>query len=255
MKRMLLYITTILIPGLYSCGPANKNFSTGYRSITIDSSYAYYIREYYQEYDSSRNLLKSKQELQADKTYRLIEVEYLFVSKDDKNNVIYFTTVPDRRQMRYSENYLGPDSVNMHDVRMLHFGKIDSLNRELYLFTGFKSSERDNWHIKSLNNTAYIKVERIEEIARYELNDVLVVDSALADSVVFRKVAPFHLVYYNPKAKKGRPSAVHENRFYFHEGNPREIILSYGTAIKGKRSWQKFGKRHIVHDPRQVFDN
>jgi hypothetical protein len=251
MKKLFVFI--LLIPIFQSCRVYPSLASNTDPYITIDNTYDYYIREYYVDEEKNRYDLKSKQDITGSAKKKLIEVEYLFVSNDGKDNVIYMTTVPDRRQQRYSENYLSSDSVNMHDVRMLLFGKITGSKQDQFLFTDFKPSGRDIWQVQRNSNPAFLKVETISEIKNDELNEIMVADSALASSVIFEKVESFRLVHYDPKKPKAGRAVVEKNRFYYHGGESAEVIIYYNEKIAGGKMVQRFSKKKIVYDPEKIF--
>jgi hypothetical protein len=251
MNRSILVVAISLL--LQNCKTYTLQMANTNPYVSIDSSYDYYIREYYVEEKDNRFDLKSKQEIAGSVNKILIEVEYLFISKDDKDNVIYMTTVPDRRQQRYSDNYLGKDSVNMHDVRMLHFGKKTGIDKDSFLFMDFKHSEWDIWTVKKSDDPAEINVKTIAEIKSKELNEVMVVQSALATPVVFEKVNQFHLVYYNPQKPKKGTAVVDGNRLYYNSGKPTEILLYYDKEISDRNNVQRYKKKKIVYDPENTF--
>ncbi len=250
MKRFLLY--TCLILQVQACRVYPSMSSNTGPFITIDDTYDYYIREYYVEEENERYELRSKQQPAISSSKKLIEVEYLFVSNDGSDNVLYLTTVPDRRQMRYSENYLGSDSINMHDVRMLHLGKMTGNNKDSFLFVDFKSANRDTWHIQRIGTSA-IKVHTILNVKNNELNQMMIVDSALANPVIFEKVPSFHLVYYDPKKKDAAIAGVDKNRLYYHDGEHNEIIVYYDKELPEGKNVQRFPKKQIVYDPQRIF--
>jgi hypothetical protein len=249
-KLILLWLIAVIASG---CRVYISVTDTKDPFITLDSTYDYYIREYYVEERNKRYRLMSKQEADNNASKKLIEVEYLFVSNDEKRNVIYLTTVPDRRQKRYSEDYPGRNFVNMHDVRMLHFGIITGEKRDEFLFTDFNNADRDVWSLSAGEHPGQIKVNTLMEIRDGEFSEMMLVDSALSEPVIFEKVDHFRLVYFDPK-KSGKDTAlVDRNRIFYHKENPRGITVYYDRRLPGGHPAQSFPKKQIVYDPKNIF--
>lgn len=222
--------------------------------IEIDNNkYDYYIREFYTAADASGYKIKSKQDIQVTDHAKLIEVEYLFISKDDRNHVIYMTTVPDRRQNRYSDHYLGNDSVNMFDVRMLHFGRLMGNRKDSFYFSDFKIGERDIWKIDRLSGVQQLVVSAVFEEKREELNQVLIPGASLESPVIFEKVNGFALVYHNHFKKSLPVASVDQNRIFYQPGDPGEIYLFYTFPEEAESHVLRFKGKQIVYDPKNIF--
>lgn len=222
--------------------------------ITVDSNkYDYYIREYYTTSDETGFVVKSRQDLKSSENARLIEVEYLFISKDDKNHVLYMTTVPDRRQNRYSTYYLGNDSVNMFDVRMLHFGLLTGISKDSFYFSAFKKGSRDIWKIDRSADGQKLIVNSIYEEKRNELNQVFIPGASLESPVVFEKVSGFVLVHHDHFKEKWSGSSVEQNRIFYKPGVPGELYLFYSFRQHKESHVMRFKGKQIVYDPKSIF--
>ena len=220
--------------------------------IQLDSSYDYFVREVYRVDSGIVRMLKSDAEAGLDAKNTLIEIEYLFISNDGKANVIYMTTVPDRRQKRYSENYLGNQFVNMHDVRIIHFGKINKADNNQFIFHKYNPTTNDEWTIsKYKENEIFIRT--IKETKEGEFYNMMLVDSALADPVRFTKIDQFQLVYYNPKSIVKDTAHVEENKIYYEKNSKLPVYLWYDKQLEDGFRVKHYRKKRIPYNPDQVF--
>ena len=238
---------------LFSCSRSiSISDVSGAPSVQLDSTYHYFIREIYRIDSGDVKLLKSEGIAGPNTKATLIEIEYLFISNDGKDNIIYMATIPDRRQKRYSENYLGSEYVNTHDVRIVQFGKISALDKNKFVFSSYKAGNEDEWTV-TVHRDAEVFINTIKETKGGEFYNMMLVESALADPVKFKKVNRFNLVYYNPKSKITDTAHVAGNKIYYEKEAKFPVYVYYGRQKDDRYNVKQFRKKRIPYNPEEIF--
>jgi len=137
---------------------------TGFQSITLDTSYRFYVRTVYVDKNENReNVLKSNVN-NADTANKIrIEIEYLLISWAHKN-VIYITTVPDKFQTYYSTHILPDTIINAYDFSTFHFGKLNN-EGEIVTFISNQGTKKINWQIRPVLSNGYPQKIFMREIS------------------------------------------------------------------------------------------
>lgn len=191
--------------------PQNQ-FLLNPNSITIDSSYSYYIRKVYKREGpfSKKSFVSNLYE--GGKPEDLVEIEYLLLSPS-KGNAIYLTMIQDMNQKFYSRNYLGDQYINGFEFRNFLFG---TFKHNKIVFISKDDSTTDEWTV-GFNDTAdEVLVLNILENVHGEYNQNTPIEKALDKNVGFTKISTPSLVFHYPGKPLSDiyPSADNKIHFY-----------------------------------------
>lgn len=200
MKYMIAMLTALTLSACsshafhYFKGPEDPP-PASYHTFLLDSSYALYVRKVNRVGRPGDRDLETKQHTVRSESQPLIEVEYLIVS-DSLRNVIYISTLADKYQRYYQKNYLGDGYVNIWDFETVLFGKM----QDNHTFV-FGSKDKDHtstiewqWHRQGQEAV----IVDIQEFVKGEFQLFIPAHQALKDSILFRRVGAFNIVYHKP---------------------------------------------------------
>lgn len=217
MKTFIIYI--ILCALSVGCGNyftrikySNKQLLLDASTITLDSTYDYYIRKVYkkEKQKGQKSFAANIDEVGTQKD--LIEIEYLLIS--NKGYVIYLTMIQDRRQMFYAKNYLGDKYLNGFDFRNFLFGKIQ--NDEVSFTSKDNSKTVDKWKINFNNARDIVTVTSITEMKHGDFEQMLPVELALEKQLGFAKIKTPILVFHEP-GKKNDTLISSDDKIHFYK--------------------------------------
>lgn len=230
------------------------------RSINLDTSYHFYIRQVYKDKDeNSQNILRSNVSKTDTANKVRIEVEYLLLSWLHKN-VIYITTVPDKFQQYYSKHVLPDTIINAYDFSTFHFGKLSD-DGETVAFVSDNGSKKVSWELRPLLTSGFPKqlflrelyVEKKEVVA-----DVILVDKALQEQVVFTKQPAYSIIFNKPGTNGDDGPSIMKCRlvdgkiyFYqYHRG--MDVLFRFSCNINEKDSTIGFNYKRSIYDSRPL---
>lgn len=175
--------------------------------IVLDNSYDFYVRAVTSKEqvvagsDAKQRLLglmeagNLKGRFDID-TGRIIEIEYLWISRC-QHTVLYVSTVADRFQNRYSDkSFLGLDKPNVADFRILLIGKVDT---DKVVFYGRDGAHTDTWTIRE--KASEIRLQMIEQKRFGELEEVFLLDDAVHNPLVFKKLNSWKVMFLDKDDK------------------------------------------------------
>jgi hypothetical protein len=261
MKRYLIIIIVIACCG---CSRGKYYVTNTFRNgtppnlyyIDIDSSYHFYKREVYKDKDEdSLNILRSNVSKTDTANKIRIEVEYLLISLLHKN-VIYITTVPDKFQYYYSK-YILPDTIiNSYDFNTFQFGKLDTAGEMVTFKT---DNARDiTWQLRPILINSFPKQIFLRELTigkRDMPDDVILVDKALQEQVVFTKQNTCNIVFDRPGTKAMDPVSLmqcrlSDSRIYVCQvKNGYNVCFRFNNSINGKDSAISFNHKRTTFTP------
>ena len=128
-----------------------------------------------------------------------IEVEYLLLSWVQKN-ALYISTIPDKYQHYYSNNFIADTLINAYDFSTFHFGKIEQDGESISFFSP-EEKQTVTWDIRPFINQAFPKKISIREIAVQQndlLEDVILINKALEEPLVFTHQDNFNIIFEKP---------------------------------------------------------
>lgn len=209
--------------------------------IQLNNSYQFYTRKVYKNTPKGDGgeFVTNKSVVGAD----LIEVEYLLISYKTKN-VIYITTIPDRKQTYFSGHTL-PDStlLNMQDLNRFQFGILsgdsitftskDERSRNVWVMRPGKTSHnKDSIIHKPSPRHTMLHIEQVEQQVRKRNDNVFVFDNlisvadALEEPVYFIKQNSFRFVLFNDNTGANNLPELLLNRIHFiHHGRRFTLYL------------------------------
>ena len=82
---------------------------------------------------------------------------------------------------------------------------------------------------------------------------MILVESALADPVKFRKVNRFNLVYYNPKSTISDTAYVLDNKIYYQKDAKLPVYMYYDNLPDDNYKVKRLRKKRIPYDPYEIF--
>lgn len=217
------FLAPLLLFVLFCCGCGRGKYyvSNVFRkadvdnieSLTLDSSYNFYLREVYKDKnEQNENILKTNVEKKDTANKTRIEVEYLLLSWVHKN-AIYIATVPDKYQNYYSSNFLADTLINAYDFSTFYFGKITDDGESIF-FVSNNGKKVITWDLRPFIVGSFPKKVSIREIA-VERNDlienVILINKALEEPLTFSRQNNFTIVFEIP----GKKAIVNKDIFSF----------------------------------------
>jgi hypothetical protein len=226
------------------------------QSVTLDSSYRFYTRTVYKDKNENReNVLRSNVS-NADTANKIrIEVEYLLISWTDKN-VIYITTVPDKFQSYYSTHILPDSIINAYDFSTFHFGKLND-DGETVSFIAENGITKINWQLRPVLSNNFPKQISLRELSiekKQVVTDVILVDRALQEPVVFTRQPNYTIVFSRPENQGEYQAALNcrlsENKIYFYPYKRGiDIYFRFCCNINLKDSTIGFSYKRTLYNP------
>lgn len=259
---MKWYLILLLVVCLQSCAKSFylKNtapFKFASQSITIDSTYQYYIRELFSTEEGEK--LKQQGNLSAIKNLnrKLIEVEYLFVSTEHAN-IIYFSTVPDKFMCYYNERSMGQHYVNVYDFKNVNFGKINVHGDYYFTPQNDKKNEVDTWAVTFCRDKGdnYLLIKTISSTLRGTFENMIPVDSALEREVNFKEVQGYSIIF-RPRYTDDTAYLVNNRIIINTADKDNTLHFSFDNTIKMKSSsgTEVFFKcKRMPFKPNALFD-
>jgi hypothetical protein len=224
--------------------------------LTLDSSYCFYTRTVYKDKnENNENVLRSNVNKTDTANKIRIEVEYLLLSWKHKN-AIYITTVPDKFQSYYSTHILPDTIINAYDFSTFHFGKINN-DGEIISFISIDSSRKIGWQIRPVLSNDYPKQISLRELSiekKQVVTDVILVDRALQEPIIFTKQPNYAIVFDKPGNNKPEYEALmncrlSENKIYFYTYKQGiNIYFRFCCNIDSKDSAIEFNYKRTRHD-------
>ena len=185
-----------------------------------------------------------------------IEVEYLLISFMHKN-VIYITTVPDKFQSYYSK-YILPDTIiNSYDFNTFQFGKLDA-DGEIVTFVEEDKTKEITWQLRPVLTNDFPKQISLRELAIEKKDipdDVILVDKALQEQVVFTKQNVCNIIFNKPGTKAADSTSLMkcrlaDDRIYFYRGSHGyNVLFRFNNSINGKDSAISFNGKRTIFTP------
>ncbi|RYY31172.1 MAG: hypothetical protein EOO04_02195 [Chitinophagaceae bacterium] len=199
--------------------------------ILLDDSYELYVREgFLEETGTGRKQLNTAQN-RISATGKRIEVEYLLVSKNQKR-CLYIATVPDKYRNRYQEDFM-KDTINLYDARVFYYGELTQSDKVTFRSKS-ELNDRDVWTLTQAGSS--ITISEIREYKKGELTNILSMEDALKDPLVFKKSATYTIGHkdndeekpeFNEVAKGANAVFIKKNKkgkyaIYFEMSKPIE---------------------------------
>jgi hypothetical protein len=227
------------------------------KSITIDSTYQYYIRELYSTQEGEK--LKQQGNLSSfnDPRRKLIEVEYLFVS-NQHSNVIYFSTVPDKYMRYYNDRSMGEHFVNVYELKNISFGKINADGDYYFTTKNDKKTEIDTWAVafRKDKGSDYLLIKTISQKLRGTFENMIPVGDALEKELNFKRVREYSIVF-RPRSNDETAYLV-GNRMAVNTADKEHTLhLSFDNVIRIKKSSGTevfFKQKRMPFKPEALFD-
>lgn len=262
---MKKYLILLVILSLYGCSRGKYYVTNAFRNgtpgnvffIDIDSSYHFYKREVYKDKDEdSMNILRSNVSKTDTAKKIRIEVEYLLISLQHKN-VIYITTVPDKFQYYYSK-YILPDTIiNSYDFNTFQFGKLDTTG-EMVTFLKTDKEREITWQLRPVLVNYFPRQIFLRELTIEKKDmpdDVILVDKALQEQVVFTKQNTCNIVFERPGTKTMDAASLMQcrladQRIYFYETKGGyDISFRFTNTVNGRDSAISFNHKRTIFTP------
>ena len=234
----------------------------GMRSITLDTSYRFYVRTVYVDKDENdENVLRSNVNKRDTANKIRVEVEYLLVSWQHKN-VIYITTVPDKFQGYYSTHILPDTIINAYDFNTFQFGKLNN-DGEIISFISEDGTRKINWQIRPVLSNGYPKQISLRELSvekKQVVEDVILVDRALQEPVVFTKEPNYTIIFNRPVSKQDYEATMNcrlsENKIYFYTyKNGVGLYFRFCCNINAKDSTIGFNYKRTRYNPAPLTES
>ena len=268
MKR---YVIILMVISCCGCSRGKYYVTNTFRNgtpdnvyyIDIDSSYRFYKREVYKDKDEdSLNILRSNVSKTDTAKKIRIEVEYLLISLQHKN-VIYITTVPDKFQYYYSK-YILPDTIiNSYDFNTFQFGKLDTAG-EMVTFLKTNKEREITWQLRPVLANSFPKQIFLRELTVEKKDmpdDVILVDKALQEQVVFTKQTTYNIVFDRPGPKIKDAASLMQcrlsnERIYFYKGkHGYNVSFRFNNSINGRDSAISFNHKRTIFTPLPLAGN
>jgi hypothetical protein len=254
-ERICLLLVTVLMTGCakyFSYGSPGQAALTD-QSLVIDNSYKLFVRETYKSGATNEKVMRTNFSGNSRDKKDLIEVEYLIIS-DIQKKVLYFSTIPDKRQKYYAKHYLGPNMINCYDLRVLYTGILDKNRASEIGYVSKDGKSTDTWVMEYNNDKTIIYLNSIVERQNGEFTDYLLVKEALSDPVSFVKSAQLELVYLNPFTENPDTAHLLGNRIYFKKNkNKYELYFRFDKALKKNYTDIYFKDKRILYNPEPLF--
>jgi hypothetical protein len=254
---ILLVIIAILFTEACTSSFVYKRFKSEYvlpsekGKIVLDSTYSFYVRSVTSSEQDVAGSGAKQRVLSLSETgslkggfntssEKIIEIEYLWISRF-QHTVLYVSTVADRFQNRYSDSsFLGLDKPNVADFRILLIGKVDT---DRVVFYGRDGKHTDTWTIR--DNGSEIVLQVIEQKSYGELEEAFLVDDAVHNPVVFKKLGNWKLMFLDKEDKvlKHAVPLADNNVHYASAGNRIGLMFDF-TDCK-----VAFPERHVIYTP------
>jgi hypothetical protein len=256
MKYIIMMLTVF---GLSECTHSFYYFKgpddpppASYHTLLLDTSYALYVRKVNRVGARGERDLETKQLSFRSESQPLIEVEYLLVS-DSLRNVIYISTLADKYQKYYQKNYLGDGYVNMWDFETMLFGKME----DSHTFV-FESKDKDHnstieWQWRRHGQEADIM--DLQEFAKGEFQLFIPANQALKDSILFRRVGAFNIVYHEPGLPLTQDIIPWKDRSIHIEQNEGKFTVFFilDSVLTNGYSQVKFLDNRIPFTPEPLY--
>ena len=258
-QNCIIFLLVLLSFAWAGCGiyytkhSALKSISINDNAVlTLDSTYKYYIRQLYLEENAGGQ--KSQNTIYDNtSTGKLLEIEYLFLSRVH-NNAIYISTVPDKYQRYYQDTatYKGESFVNIEDFRKIFFGKLRTSSE--IDFISKDGVDGDVWKISTAENGSrdIITLETIEKSVNGEFVNLIPVDKALEQPIVFKQVPDWSLIY-----KKKKDSFIAnslDKSFHIRKTkNKYEVFFDFSNPDPRKKTTIYFSDKRIKYSPEPLF--
>jgi hypothetical protein len=262
---MKKYLTILAVISVCGCSRGKYYVTNTFRNgtppdvdyINLDTSYRFYKREVYRDKDKdSLNVLRSNVSKTDTAKKIRIEVEYLLISLLHQN-VIYITTVPDKFQYYYSR-YILPDTiVNSYDFNTFQFGKLDA-DGEMVTFLKTTKTKKIIWQLKPVLNNTFPKQIFLRELTIEKKDmpdDVILVDKALQEQVVFSKQNTYNIIFNRPGSNPIDAASLmqchlSDERIYFYKGKRGyNVSFRFNNSINGKDSAISFNHKRTTFIP------
>lgn len=257
---MLVFICCACSRGKYAVsGIFRKEGETPMEVIHLDSSYHYYLREVFKAKNTlQENVLKTNVEKGDTLDKVRIEIEHLLISSLHKN-AIYISTIPDKYQKYYSANFIADTLINAYDFSTFHFGKIAE-DGESISFVSEKEKQTITWDIRPFINGTFPGKLSIREIAVQRndlLENVILINKALEEPLVFKKQDNFAIVFEKPGWKQDTCNdasmlcKLADQKIYLHKmKHGYDIYFRFNKGINySKDSAIRFDSRRTRYPP------
>lgn len=219
--------------------------------LQLDNTYKFYVRQVFEEKVNNESELKSDVPATARGKEELIEVEYLFISKDS-NRVVYITTMADKYKQRYRKFYLGDKYANAWDFKTFLFGELLPGNE--IKFTDWKNYKTDTWQIDFSNgNDERVYFTQLTEKRDSIYHQQIPVKEVLKHEVFFTKVNDPMVVFHQNETREDTVQLLNNTIYLLKRRGRHRLYLQFNGKVNDKRSTIYFGEGRIVYDPRPFF--
>jgi hypothetical protein len=255
MKYLVMMVALITLSecarNYYYKGPDDPP-PASYHALPLDSSYSLYVRKVNRVGGQGDRDLETKQLSLRSKAQPLIEVEYLIVS-DSFRNVIYISTVADKWQRYYQKNYLGDGYVNMWDFETILFGKMQDSHTIVFESKDNDHKSRVEWQWRRVGQEAV--VVDLQEFLKGEFQLFIPAHQALKDSILFRRVGPFNIVYHESGLPLSRDIIPWKDRSIHIEENEGKFTVFFilDSVLANGYSQVKFLDNRIPFTPEPLY--
>lgn len=211
-----------------------------------DTHYDLFVRTVSVQEEASIRTLK----VNAGTAGKLIEIEYLFISKTG-HNVIYISTVADRYKSRYSgTDFPGIRQPNVADLRVFLVGTFDQRNVEKFTFYYPDGEHTDTWWLHKQDGTGDRLLRSIEQKRFTEYIASFPLEDGLGSKLIFKKQSGGWQLIFREAGNTHPPETITAPVIQF--GKPGK--KSYTVAFKVNDRVITFPKRFMIYSPEKMLE-